>query len=53
MHLQQVTISNYKSFFEPKVFDMDLTRFNRHLIRSKLKRRKSHEGRQLHSPIQG
>ena len=32
---------------------MDLTRFNRHLIRSKLKRRASHEESQLHSRIQG
>ena len=32
---------------------VDLTRFNRHLIRSKLKRRKSDEESQLHSRIQG
>ena len=32
---------------------LDLTRFNRHLIRSKLKRRKSDEESQLHSRIQG
>ena len=33
--------------------ELDLTRFNRHLIRSKLKRRASHEESQLHSRIQG
>ena len=37
----------------PAQYEVDLTRFNRHLIRSKLKRRASHEESQLHSRIQG
>lgn len=32
---------------------MDLFRFNRQLIRSKLKRRESHEESQLHGRVQG
>ena len=50
-------MSDYKTIAESKNFivldKLDLTRFNRHLIRSKLKRRKSDEESQLHSRIQG
>jgi chromate reductase len=38
---------------QPEAFILDFTRFNRHLIRSKLKRSGRYESSQIHSPIQG
>jgi hypothetical protein len=39
--------------YNQRLLNLDFTRFNRHLIRSKLKRRGRYESNAIHSPIQG